>query len=99
MRAKRRGSRSLETRGRRGRRGSSRTGAEATAGADPRERQIVAMIARGLMQQGLAEELVSSPGHSGPAVANILLKLGFSRERRSPRGQPARTATARPPRV
>ena len=59
--------------------GSSRTGAEPTAGGlTPRERQIVALIALGLSNRAIAEELVISPATAARHVANILLKLGFS---------------------
>jgi DNA-binding NarL/FixJ family response regulator len=59
--------------------GSSRTGAKPTAGGlTPRERQIVALIALGLSNRAIAEELVISPATAARHVANILLKLGFS---------------------
>jgi len=44
----------------------------------PREREVVALIRRGLTNRQIAEELVISPGTAGRHVANILAKLGFS---------------------
>jgi predicted ATPase/DNA-binding CsgD family transcriptional regulator len=59
--------------------GAPRSG-ETTARArlTPRERQIVALIARGCSNRAIAEELVISPATAARHVANILLKLGFS---------------------
>jgi predicted ATPase/DNA-binding CsgD family transcriptional regulator len=58
----------------------ARSGAKAAApgGLTPRERQIVALIAQGLSNKAIAEELVISPATAARHVANILLKLGFS---------------------
>jgi DNA-binding NarL/FixJ family response regulator len=44
----------------------------------PREREIAALIARGLSNRGIADELVISPATAARHVANILTKLGFS---------------------
>jgi len=57
-----------------------RSGTETTAPGrlTPRERQIVALIARGCSNRAIAEELVISPATAARHVANILLKLGFS---------------------
>jgi DNA-binding CsgD family transcriptional regulator len=44
----------------------------------PREREIAALIARGLSNRGIAGELVISPATAARHVANILTKLGFS---------------------
>jgi predicted ATPase/DNA-binding NarL/FixJ family response regulator len=54
--------------------------ADATApgGLTPRERQIVALIARGLSNKAIAQELVISPATAARHVANIFLKLGFN---------------------
>ncbi|MBO2454223.1 tetratricopeptide repeat protein [Actinomadura barringtoniae] len=54
--------------------------AEAPPGSTltPREREVVALIRRGLTNRQIAEELVISPGTAGRHVANILAKLGFS---------------------
>jgi ATP/maltotriose-dependent transcriptional regulator MalT len=43
-----------------------------------RERQIAALIARGLSNRGIADELVISPATAARHVANIFAKLGFS---------------------
>lgn len=43
-----------------------------------REREIVQLIARGLSNRGIAEELVISPATAARHVANILTKLGFT---------------------
>jgi predicted ATPase/DNA-binding CsgD family transcriptional regulator len=43
-----------------------------------REREIAALIARGLSNRGIAGELVISPATAARHVANILAKLGFS---------------------
>ncbi len=58
----------------------SGSAAKATAPREltPRERQIVALIARGCSNKAIAEELVISPATAARHVANILLKLGFS---------------------
>jgi DNA-binding NarL/FixJ family response regulator len=44
----------------------------------PREREVAAMIARGLTNRGIADELVISQATVARHVANILTKLGFS---------------------
>jgi predicted ATPase/DNA-binding CsgD family transcriptional regulator len=44
----------------------------------PREREIAALIARGLSNRGIADELVISPATAARHVANILTKLGFT---------------------
>jgi predicted ATPase/DNA-binding CsgD family transcriptional regulator len=44
----------------------------------PREREIAVLIARGLSNRGIADELVISPATAARHVANILTKLGFS---------------------
>ncbi|WP_283137412.1 LuxR C-terminal-related transcriptional regulator [Rhizohabitans arisaemae] len=43
-----------------------------------REREVVALIARGLSNRGIAAELVISPATAARHVANILGKLGFA---------------------
>ncbi|WP_439951595.1 response regulator transcription factor [Actinomadura macra] len=43
-----------------------------------REREVVALVARGLSNRGIAEELVISPATVARHVTNILTKLGFS---------------------
>jgi DNA-binding CsgD family transcriptional regulator len=43
----------------------------------PREREIAQMIARGLSNRGIADELVISPATVARHVTNILTKLGF----------------------
>jgi DNA-binding NarL/FixJ family response regulator len=43
----------------------------------PREREIAALIARGLSNKGIADELVISPATVARHVTNILTKLGF----------------------
>ncbi|WP_246178963.1 helix-turn-helix transcriptional regulator [Actinomadura decatromicini] len=44
----------------------------------PREREIARLIARGLSNRGVADELVISPATVARHVTNILTKLGFS---------------------
>jgi predicted ATPase/DNA-binding CsgD family transcriptional regulator len=44
----------------------------------PREHEIVKLIARGLSNREIADELVISPATAARHVANILSKLGFS---------------------
>jgi DNA-binding NarL/FixJ family response regulator len=44
----------------------------------PREYEIVLLIARGLSNKEIADELVISPATAARHVANILAKLGFS---------------------
>jgi len=43
-----------------------------------REREIAALIARGLSNRGIADELVISPATAARHVANIFTKLGFT---------------------
>ncbi|GAA3241364.1 helix-turn-helix transcriptional regulator [Actinocorallia longicatena] len=43
-----------------------------------REREITALIARGLSNKAIAEELVISPATVARHVTNILTKLGFT---------------------
>ncbi|HEU5156601.1 MAG TPA: tetratricopeptide repeat protein [Streptosporangiaceae bacterium] len=43
----------------------------------PREREIAVLIARGLSNKGIADELVISPATVARHVTNILTKLGF----------------------
>jgi predicted ATPase/DNA-binding NarL/FixJ family response regulator len=44
----------------------------------PRERQVAALVASGLSNKAIAEELFISPATAARHVANILAKLGFS---------------------
>ena len=44
----------------------------------PREHEIVMLIAQGLSNREIADELVISPATAARHVANILAKLGFS---------------------
>jgi DNA-binding CsgD family transcriptional regulator len=44
----------------------------------PRERQIIELIAAGLSNRQIAEELVIAPATAARHVANIMAKLGFS---------------------
>jgi DNA-binding NarL/FixJ family response regulator len=59
----------------------------------PREREIASLIARGLSNRGIADELVISPATAARHVANIFTKLGFSS-----RAQVAAWAAQREPR-
>jgi DNA-binding NarL/FixJ family response regulator len=43
-----------------------------------REREIASLIARGLSNRGIADELVISPATAARHVANIFTKLGFT---------------------
>jgi predicted ATPase/DNA-binding CsgD family transcriptional regulator/tetratricopeptide (TPR) repeat protein len=56
--------------------------AQASSGADgpltAREQQIAGLIARGLSNRGIADELVISPATVARHVANIFTKLGFT---------------------
>jgi DNA-binding CsgD family transcriptional regulator len=52
----------------------------------PREHEIARLIAKGLANQEIADELVISPATAARHVANILAKLGYTRARRSPHG-------------
>ncbi|MGI8332228.1 helix-turn-helix transcriptional regulator [Actinomadura scrupuli] len=56
----------------------SRCPAAPVASLTPRERQVAAMIARGLSNRGVADELVISPATVARHVTNILTKLGFT---------------------
>jgi predicted ATPase/DNA-binding CsgD family transcriptional regulator len=58
----------------------------------PREWEIARLIARGLSNRGIADELVISPATAARHVANILAKLGFTS-----RAQIAVWASAREP--
>ncbi|QXJ20474.1 tetratricopeptide repeat protein [Actinomadura graeca] len=44
----------------------------------PREQEVVALVARGLSNRGIADELVISPATVARHVTNILTKLGFA---------------------
>ncbi|HXA60895.1 MAG TPA: LuxR C-terminal-related transcriptional regulator [Streptosporangiaceae bacterium] len=44
----------------------------------PREQEVARMIARGLSNKGVADELVISPATAARHVTNILTKLGFT---------------------
>jgi predicted ATPase/DNA-binding NarL/FixJ family response regulator len=55
----------------------SGSGTEANA-LTAREREIAALIARGLSNRGIADELVISPATAARHVANIFTKLGFT---------------------
>ncbi|HXP55310.1 MAG TPA: helix-turn-helix transcriptional regulator, partial [Streptosporangiaceae bacterium] len=44
----------------------------------PREREVVALIARGYTNKAIADELVITPATAARHVANILNKLGFT---------------------
>ena len=44
----------------------------------PRERQVVALVARGSTNKAIAEELFISPATAARHVANIMSKLGFN---------------------
>ena len=44
----------------------------------PRELEITRLLARGLSNRGIADELVISPATAARHVANIFGKLGFS---------------------
>jgi predicted ATPase/DNA-binding CsgD family transcriptional regulator len=48
------------------------------AGLTPRESEIAALIAGGLSNKGIADDLVISPATAARHVANILAKLGFT---------------------
>jgi predicted ATPase/DNA-binding CsgD family transcriptional regulator len=56
----------------------SRPGPDATSVLTARELEISALIARGLSNRGIADELVISPATAARHVANIFTKLGFS---------------------
>ena len=48
------------------------------AGLTPRESEIAALVANGLSNKGIADDLVISPATAARHVANILAKLGFT---------------------
>jgi DNA-binding NarL/FixJ family response regulator len=48
------------------------------AALTPREREVVALIARGHSNKAIADELVISPSTAARHVANIMGKLGFT---------------------
>jgi DNA-binding NarL/FixJ family response regulator len=48
------------------------------AALTPREREVVALIARGYSNKAIADELVISPSTAARHVANIMGKLGFT---------------------
>jgi DNA-binding CsgD family transcriptional regulator len=55
------------------------SGAHRTAGPlTPREQEIVRLIAQGLSNKEIADELVISPATAARHVANILAKLGYT---------------------
>jgi predicted ATPase/DNA-binding CsgD family transcriptional regulator len=56
----------------------ARPGPDATSVLTARELEIAALIARGLSNRGIADELVISPATAARHVANIFTKLGFS---------------------
>jgi DNA-binding CsgD family transcriptional regulator len=53
------------------------TGPELPSTLTPRERQVVALVASGLSNKAIAEELFISPATAARHVANIMGKLGF----------------------
>jgi ATP/maltotriose-dependent transcriptional regulator MalT len=53
-------------------------GSGAATALTPRELEIAALIARGLSNRGIADELVISPATAARHVANIFGKLGFT---------------------
>jgi DNA-binding NarL/FixJ family response regulator len=54
------------------------TAASQSTPLTPREHEIVTLIARGLSNREIADELVISPATAARHVANILAKLGYS---------------------
>jgi predicted ATPase/DNA-binding CsgD family transcriptional regulator/Tfp pilus assembly protein PilF len=58
--------------------GGAHRGATPSNPLTPREHEIVTLIARGLSNREIADELVISPATAARHVANILAKLGFS---------------------
>jgi predicted ATPase/DNA-binding NarL/FixJ family response regulator len=60
------------------RRPAARLAAAPPGALTPREREIVALIATGQSNKGIADELVISPATAARHVANILAKLGFT---------------------
>jgi DNA-binding NarL/FixJ family response regulator len=53
-------------------------GHRAASPLTPREHEIVLLIAKGLSNRKIADELVISPATAARHVANILAKLGFT---------------------
>jgi predicted ATPase/DNA-binding CsgD family transcriptional regulator len=58
--------------------GAPQTSHRAPSPLTPREHEIVRLIAQGLSNKEIADELVISPATAARHVANILAKLGFS---------------------
>jgi DNA-binding NarL/FixJ family response regulator len=58
--------------------GSTQTAHRSPSPLTPREHEIVRLIAQGLSNKEIADELVISPATAARHVANILAKLGFS---------------------
>jgi predicted ATPase/DNA-binding CsgD family transcriptional regulator/Tfp pilus assembly protein PilF len=58
--------------------GSAHRGPNPQTPLTPREHEIVTLIAQGLSNREIADELVISPATAARHVANILAKLGFS---------------------
>ena len=58
--------------------GGAHRGSNPSAPLTPREHEIVKLIARGLSNREIADELVISPATAARHVANILAKLGYS---------------------
>jgi predicted ATPase/DNA-binding CsgD family transcriptional regulator/Tfp pilus assembly protein PilF len=58
--------------------GSPQTAHRSPSPLTPREHEIVRLIAQGLSNKEIADELVISPATAARHVANILAKLGFS---------------------
>jgi DNA-binding NarL/FixJ family response regulator len=52
--------------------------ATSASGLTAREQEIAQLIARGLSNRGIAEELFISPATAARHVANILAKLGLN---------------------
>ncbi len=73
-------------------------GATVPSTLTPREREIAALIARGLSNRAIADELVISQATVARHVANMLTKLGFS-SRAQIAAWVARPAPARPART
>jgi DNA-binding CsgD family transcriptional regulator len=58
--------------------GPAASGAGVPSTLTPREREIAALIARGLSNRAIADELVISQATVARHVANMLIKLGFT---------------------
>jgi DNA-binding NarL/FixJ family response regulator len=58
--------------------GGAQRGPNLSTPLTPREHEIVKLIARGLSNREIADELVISPATAARHVANILAKLGYS---------------------